>query len=155
MDVLKMEVCGRQKQSNDPATTSTTPIHQLLGAAVAQTAHPATSSTALAHQPLGSANAENTTSRSAGRSGRQKTAPQCSMRREERVTIQGLVKKQQTDGMSHRTGARIWTGILAGVCLRGQHEVLFTAFWVFQGSRCCGACADGDAPRGWCSVPGQ
>ena len=39
-----------------PATTSTTPVRQLLGAANAQTAHPATSSTA----PLGSANAETT-----------------------------------------------------------------------------------------------
>ena len=43
-----------------PATTSTTPIRQLLRAADAQTAHPATSSTAPAHQPLCFANAETT-----------------------------------------------------------------------------------------------
>ena len=46
-----------------PATTSTSSIRQLLGAADAQTAHPATSSTAPAHQPLGSANAETTPAR--------------------------------------------------------------------------------------------
>ena len=40
------------------ATTSTSSIRQLLGAADTQTAHPATSSTAPAHQPLGSANAQ-------------------------------------------------------------------------------------------------
>ena len=43
-----------------PATTSTSLIRQLLGAADAQTAHPATCSTAPAHPPLGSANAETT-----------------------------------------------------------------------------------------------
>ena len=42
------------------ATTSTSPIRQLLGAADTQTAHPATSSTAPAHQRRGSANAETT-----------------------------------------------------------------------------------------------
>ena len=42
------------------ATTSTTSIRRLLGAADAQTAHPATSSTAPAHQQRGSANAETT-----------------------------------------------------------------------------------------------
>ena len=46
-----------------PATTSTTPIRQLLGATDAQTAHHATSSTAPAHQLLGSANAETTPAR--------------------------------------------------------------------------------------------
>ena len=46
-----------------PATTSTSSIHQLLGAADAQTAHPATSSTVPTHQRLGSANAETTPAR--------------------------------------------------------------------------------------------
>ena len=36
-----------------------------------------------------------------GRSGRQKEATRCNMRREERVTVQGPVKKQQPDVMSH------------------------------------------------------
>ena len=43
-----------------PATTSTSSIRQLLGAADAQTAHHATFSTAPTHQLLGSANAETT-----------------------------------------------------------------------------------------------
>ena len=46
-----------------PATTSTSSIRQLLGAADAQTAHPATFSTAPVHQRLGSANAETTPAR--------------------------------------------------------------------------------------------
>ena len=46
MDGLWTEVCGQQKQSNDPATTSTSSMGQLLGAADAQTAHHATFSTA-------------------------------------------------------------------------------------------------------------
>ena len=46
----------------------------------------------------------NDTSRSTGRSGRQKAATRRNMRREERVTVQGPVKEQQPDGMSHRGG---------------------------------------------------
>ena len=42
------------------------------------------------------------TSRSTGRSGRQNAATRRNMRREERVTVQGPVKKQQPNGMSHR-----------------------------------------------------
>ena len=42
------------------ATTSTSSVRQLLGAADAQTAHHATSSTAPTHQLLGSANTETT-----------------------------------------------------------------------------------------------
>ena len=49
-----------KKVKMTPATTSTTSMHQLLGAADAQTAHHATSSTAPAHQLLGSANTETT-----------------------------------------------------------------------------------------------
>ena len=44
----------------------------------------------------------NDTSKSTGRSGRQKAATRRNMRREERVTVQGPVKKQQPDRMSHR-----------------------------------------------------
>ena len=43
-------------------------------------------------------------SRSTGRSGRQNAATRRNMRRDERVTVQGPVKKQQPDGMSHRGG---------------------------------------------------
>ena len=49
----------------------------------------------------------NDTSKSTGRSGRQKAATQRNMRREERVTVQGPVKEQQPDGMSHR-GFESW-----------------------------------------------
>ena len=48
---------------------------------------------------------QNDTSKSTGRSGRQNAATRRNMRREERVTVQGPVKEQQPDGMSHR-GAR-------------------------------------------------
>ena len=44
----------------------------------------------------------NDTSRSTGRSGRQNAATRRNMRREEWVTVQGPVKKQPPDGMSHR-----------------------------------------------------
>ena len=60
MDGLWTEVCGQQNSQTTPATTSTSSICQLLGAADAQTAHHATFSTAPAHQLLGSANAETT-----------------------------------------------------------------------------------------------
>ena len=43
-------------------------------------------------------------SRSTGRSGRQKAATRRNMRREDRVTVPGPVKKQQPDGMSHGGG---------------------------------------------------
>ena len=45
---------------------------------------------------------ENDTSRSTGRSGRQNAATRRNVRREEWLTAQGPVKKQQTDGMAHR-----------------------------------------------------
>ena len=46
----------------------------------------------------------NDTSKSTGRSGRQNAATRRNMRRGERVTVQGPVKEQQPDGMSHRGG---------------------------------------------------
>ena len=46
----------------------------------------------------------NDTSKSTGRSGQQNAATRRNMRREERVTVQGPVKEQQPDGMSHRGG---------------------------------------------------
>ena len=77
------------------------PIRQLLGAADAQTAHqcriqhsPSTPTTGLRERG-------NDTSKSTGRSGRQNAATRRNLRREERVTVQGPVKEQQPDGMSH------------------------------------------------------
>ena len=55
----------------------------------------------------------NDTSKSTGHSGRQKAATRRNMRREERVTVQGPVKKQP-DGSSHRGGAG-GMGFLAGL----------------------------------------
>ena len=58
----------------------------------------------------------NDTSKSTGRSGRQKAATRRNMRREEGVTVQGPVKEQQPDGMSHRglaQGLGIW-GVSGG-----------------------------------------
>ena len=49
----------------------------------------------------------NDTSKSTGRSGRQKAATRRNMRREERVTVQGPVKEQQPDGMSHGGGGSL------------------------------------------------
>ena len=87
---------GPSKNSQTtPGTTSTTSIRQLLGAADAQTAHHATSSTAPAHQPLGSANAATTP---AGATAAAADRKQRSDAREDRVTVQGPVKKQQPDG---------------------------------------------------------
>ena len=88
-----------------PATTSTSPLRQLLGTADAQTAHPA--------QPQTNHWAPRTrqrTSRSTGRSGPQKAATRRNMRREERVTVQGPVKKQQPDGVKKTTRRSVTQG---------------------------------------------
>ena len=55
---LRQRHVDSKNSQTTPATTSTSSIRQLLGAADAQTAHHATFSTAPAHQLLGSANAE-------------------------------------------------------------------------------------------------
>ena len=62
---------------------------------------PATSSTTPGTPTTGLRERGNDTSRSTGRSGRQNAATRRNMRREERVTVQGPVKEQQPDGMSH------------------------------------------------------
>ena len=49
----------------------------------------------------------NDTSGSTGRSGRQNAVTRRNMRREDRVTVQGPVKKQRPDGMSHRGSVRL------------------------------------------------
>ena len=90
MDGLWTEAHGQQKQSNDPGTTSGTngtPCHIQHS--------PNTPTTGLRERG-------NDTSKSTGRSGQQKVATGRNMRREERVTVQGPVKEQQPDGMSHR-----------------------------------------------------
>ena len=92
---------GSKNSQTTPATTTTTAVRQFLGTANAQTA-PAATNTAPAHQPLGTANAQ-TTPAGAQPAATDKTATtRRNMRREEWVTVQGPVKKQQPDGMSHR-----------------------------------------------------
>ena len=76
-DGLWSEARGQEKQSNDHIQHS-----------------PSTPATGLRKSG-------NDTSRSTGRSGRQNAATRRNMRREERVTVQGPVKEQQPDGMSH------------------------------------------------------
>ena len=68
--------CVDSKNSQTtPATTSTSSIRQLLGAADTQTAHHATSSTVPTHQLLGSANAETTPARAAAAAADRKQPP--------------------------------------------------------------------------------
>ena len=62
----------------------------------------------------------NDTSKSTGRSGRQKAATQRNMRREERVTVQGPVKEQQPDGMSRRGQESL--SPTEGCIFRGQEQ---------------------------------
>ena len=89
-DGLWTEARGQQKQSNDPGNNQ----HIL-------------------NMPTtGLRERRNDTSKSTGRSGRQNAVTRRNMQREERVTVQGPVKEQQPDGMSHRgcssVGARVW-----------------------------------------------
>ena len=72
--------CGQRRMDSKnsqttPATTSTSSIRQLLGAADAQTAHHVTSSTAPTHQLLGSANAETTPARAPAAAADRKQRP--------------------------------------------------------------------------------
>ena len=72
--------------------------------------------------------------RSNGRSGQQKGATRRNMRREDWVTVQGPVKKQQSDGTSHGG----WGGY--GLAMNGrrlvgtQWQVLVSRCW--PGSMC-------------------
>ena len=65
---------------------------------------------------------------STGRSGRQKVATRRNMRRAERVTVQGPVKEQQPDGMSHRGGGGgLVKAVFMGVWLGQIHLWAFLA----------------------------
>ena len=76
---------GSQTRKPTPAPTSTTPVCQLLGSGNAKT-------------------------RNAGRSSQQNAATRRSTQREERVTVQGPMEKQQPDGMSHRGAGCFFVG---------------------------------------------
>ena len=66
---------GSKNSQTTPATTSTSSIRQLLGAADAQTAHHATFNTAPTHQVLGSANTETTPARAPAAAADRKQQP--------------------------------------------------------------------------------
>ena len=70
--------------------------------------------------PAGLHERGNDTSRSTGRSGRQNAATRRNMRREERVTVQGPVKEQQPDGMSHWGGSSPSPDAPQNATLRGK-----------------------------------
>ena len=97
VDGRRAEVHGQQKPSNDPRNNQYNRGTPITGHRYRTNGTSATS-TAPAHQPLGSANAEMTPA-GAPAAGRHNAVTRRSMRREERVTVQGPVKKQQTDGM--------------------------------------------------------
>ena len=98
-------VVGRGGQSNDPGNNQHNPQYANYWAPLTRKRH---TPRHIQHSPntptTGLRERGNDTSRSTGRSGRQNAATRRSMRREERVTVQGPVKEQQPDGMSHRGG---------------------------------------------------
>ena len=120
------------------------------GGAGPQTA-PAATSTAPAHQTTGLRERGNDTSRSTGRSGRQNAATRRNMRREERVTVQGPVKEQQPDGMSHGlegglagTPLLLWS--LYGPRRRAENFVSSSPLGAGVGVLCCGAAPSPENP---------
>ena len=110
------------------------PVCRLLGAADTQTAHPATSSTTPGTPTTGLRERGNDTSKSTGRSGRQNAATRRNMRREERVTVQGPVKEQQPDGVSHGGGGGGETRSEARCVMEdGRHALLITTAVIGHG----------------------
>ena len=95
--------CGQRRMESKNslttlAKTNTSSIHQLLGAADAQTAHHATFSTALTHQLLGSANAETTPARAPAATADRKQQPDATWKGRT-GDCPGPVKEQQPDEM--------------------------------------------------------
>ena len=101
VDDRRTEVLGQRKLSNDPRNnqhncgTPTTGHRSRTNGTCRDRHSPGTPTTGLRERG-------NDTSRSTGHSGRQNAATQRNMRGEERLTVQGPVKKQQPDRMSHR-----------------------------------------------------
>ena len=135
------------------------PIRQQLGAADAQTAHPATSSTAPGTPTTRLREHGNDTSESTGRS-------DPTQRRDERVTVQGPVKKRYPDGLCHtRGGGGMAFGAPTAILpvkvtlavVRGAEPVPDLPLLLFADPRCavsvCGRrvtpveCSACDAPR--------
>ena len=117
--------CGQRRvdsknSQTNPATTSTSSIRQLLGAADAQTAHHATSSTAPAHQLLGSANAETTPARAPAAAADRKQRPDatCEQHAKGRTGDCPGPRKEITTGQNVTQG-----GILLSNCERRRAPV--------------------------------
>ena len=112
MDGLRTEVCGQQNQSHDPRNNQHNPQYANYWAPLTRKRHiphsPGTPTTGLCERG-------NDTSKSTGRSGRQNAATRRNTRRGERVTVQGPVKEQQPDGMSHGGGGGARTEVRAVV----------------------------------------
>ena len=102
MDGLWTEARGQQKQSNDPRNNQHNPQYANYRAPLTRTRHTMPHPAQPQHTNDWALRTGNDTSKSTGRSGRQNAATRRNMRREERVTVQGPVKEQQPDGMSHR-----------------------------------------------------
>ena len=104
VDSLRTEVCGQQNQSNDPRNNQHKPNTPTTGRRWPTNG----TSRHIQHSPgtptTGLRERGNDTSRSTGQ---QKAATRRNMRRGERVTVQGPVKKQQPDGMSHGGGLHV------------------------------------------------
>ena len=102
---------GSENRQTIPATTSTTPGTPTTGhreRAPAATSTAGTTTTGLRERG-------SDTSKSTGRSGRQNAATRRNMRRDDRVTVQGPVKKQRPDGMSQ--------GPQTKVTIAGQNKI--------------------------------
>ena len=123
VDDRRAEVRGQRKPSNDPRHIQHSP---------------GTPTTGLRERG-------NDTSRSTGRSGRQNAATRRNMRRGERVTVQGPVKEQPPDGMSHR-----------GQCKCGRHvapKVMALAVRRSCGGPACAGSPHLPLPSAECQVP--
>ena len=108
-----VEVLGQRKLSNDPHSNQHNPGtptngHRSRTNGTRRHQHsPSTPTTGLCKRG-------SNTSRSTGRSSRQNAATRRSMQREERVAVQGPIKKQQFHGMSHRGGGGLATASEGG-----------------------------------------
>ena len=122
-DGRRTEARGQQKQSNDPSNNQHILNTPIIGCRCRANGTPCH----IQHSPntptTGLRERGNDTSKSTGRSGRQKATTGRNLRREERVTVQGPVKTQKPDGMSHR-GVKtssccvwIWTWVLSNFFL--------------------------------------
>ena len=93
VDSLRTEVCGQQNQSNDPGNNQHNPQYANYWAPLTRKRHILPHPAQPQHTNHGAPRM---------RKRHQQEHRSRNMRRKERVTVQGPVKKQQTDGMSHK-----------------------------------------------------